>query len=226
MSAKNLGNIIDVGLDILNTVLDATTGSILMQLGNVIAQTVDSDNVASWQHVGFLSRAPNPVAGQAAAQAIIFRQSGGDVTVAERDLRGQKLAATLGPGETVLYAAGPAGTSQGRVMLKGDGTVAFYTAQGNAEGGASCVVQLAPDGSIYLTSPLGGITLTSDGIGLACGSAAIRLKTSGDIDIMGTSINLNGQQVAIGAGATPATPAVVGPVGVSGIGSTSVFIAP
>lgn len=224
MGAYRIGELFRVGVDILKITLDSQTRTVLAQLGDVIGEKSYSDKAELWQQVGFCSLPSEPVAGQAAAQAVALRTSKNDVIVATRDLRGQTLKASLGPGETAVYAAGPDGNSQGRMLIKGNGNVVLYTTHGNTPTGTSVTIQCNADGSLVMASEYGGITINSSGITIAHTSGSgIQLDASG-ATIIGSKVALNGGSIAIGAAANPATPALVGPTGVAGVASTSVFV--
>ena len=222
-----LNTLIEVGLDILSTTISKTTGSILAQLGNVVAGTTDSDNAEIWGPGGggFISRPSNPTPGQAACQAVKYSASDRDVIIASRDLRGQLLAGNLQPGESCMYGGGATGASQGRILCKADGSVAIFTTQGNAAGGTGVTFQVLPDGSINMGGPFGGITINSSGISIVHSSGSGLLLNAAGATLSGQAVAINGGSVSLGAGATPATPVVWGPVGISGVGSTSVFCA-
>ncbi len=212
------------GIDILNTVVNSTTKTILAQTGSVTAESPESDNVEWWQHVGFLSRPPKPAAKQAACQGVVIRRGDHDICVASRDLRGQDLAGSIGDGESCMYAAGEDGTGQARFLLKGNGNAAIYTTNGNVAGGSSVTIQANSDGSINLASEYGGISISSSGIMLAAaGGAGIQLGSDGAVTIIGTSVAVNGGSVSLGANA--AMPVIYGPSGVAGAPSTSVKVA-
>lgn len=223
MRPLTLGGMIEVGLDILSSVVSAATKRILVQTGDVAKESTETDNAEWWQHIGFASRPAKPEAGKKAAQAVVLKTSDRDVAVASVDQRGLNLYGNLGHGETCVYAAGEDGTSQARILLKNNGNVALYTAQGNAEGGASVTIQCNSDGEIHLGSSFGGISITESGIVIAhADGSAIQLNSAG-ITLIGTGIALNGASVSLGANA--AMPVVWGPAGISGVGSTSVKVA-
>jgi hypothetical protein len=120
-----------IGVDILNASRETSTAATLLQIGDVISGQVESDRVESWQHAGFCSIPANPIAGQSACQAIVFKRGDIDVCIATRDTRAQTIAANLGPGETCTYAGGHDGNSQGRTLWKDDGSITQYTTDTN-----------------------------------------------------------------------------------------------
>jgi len=223
MSVSKLADLFDIGVDILNTIRDTVTQSILAQTGDVIGESVFGDRAEWWQHVGFASRPPKPTKGKAAAQGIQIKRSDRDAVIASRDTRGQTIYGALGDGETAIYASGANGTSQGRVLIKDDGSVNLYTTQGNSSGGSSILIQASPTGCSIAT-PWGAFTMDSNGIKIGTtGGAGIQLGADGTVAIIGTTVALNGGGVSVGANAS--MPAIYGPAGVAGIASTSVKIA-
>lgn len=209
------------GVDLLGSVVDPATGTIILQTGDVANQFSEADNVESWQTTGVISRPSNPQPGtpNGACQGFIVRQSNNDVCLATRDIRSQKIAGSLQPGETCVYAAGVDGNAQARLLLKANGNAALYTSQGNTQGGASIMVQVNATSGITLSTPWGALSIGQDGIKLAWGGgSAIQLNDAG-ITLIGQGIALNGANVSLGANAV--TPVLVG-TGPTGIGSTSV----
>lgn len=189
-------------LDVLRTSISTKTGRILAQLGSVTGRTVDGVNSEWWQHVGFISRPSKPEAGKSAARCVAFRRGNVDAVIASEDDRGLELKGSLQEGETCVYAAGEDGTAQGRILLKGDGTVAIYTLQGNTAGGASCTIQVRPDGEIHIASPHGGMSITSSKTTLLSGTGAgVELSASG-VNLAGPTVVANGSVVLGDATAT------------------------
>lgn len=221
---SSLTGLLFVGYDVLSTTLSAVKGMILAQLGDSKNQAVESDGAEIWGPGGFLFRPSKAVVGGVACQALGFRRSDRDVIIGLKDARGQALAANLLDGELCLYAPGTDGTAQGRILIKANGTIALYTAQGNASGGPSVTIQAnASDGSIKLANQYGTISMDSSGIKIGFkNGGAIQLDANG-ISLIGQAIGLNGASVSLGANATQ--PVVWGPSGVSGVGSTSVKVA-
>lgn len=198
---QSIGDIFQIGIGILRTVI-ADTKAIMVQTGDAATNTVEADYVEWWQHVGFISRPPKAEAGKRSAEAVAIRQHGNDVIIASRDLRGLELAGALQEGETCVYAPGTDGTAQGRILLKADGSVAIYTLEGNAAGGASCTIQVRPSGEIHLASPLGGISITSDKLTLlSAAGSGVECSASG-VSIVGNTNIINGSVVLGDATAT------------------------
>ncbi len=215
--------IFQVGIDILKTIRDVATKTILAQTGDVRNETAETDNVEWWQHIGFLSRPSKPTAKQAACQGVVIRRGDHDACIASRDLRGQELAGSLEDGETCIYAPGVDGLAQGRILLKANGSVSLYTAQGNVAGGSSVTMQVNADGSVIMASQYGAITISSAGIKMATENGGFQIGTDGKMAMIGPECALNVGALSLGANAT--MPVVWGPLGISGVGSLSVKVA-
>lgn len=189
-----LGQYVQVGIGILRTFI-ADTKAIMAQTGDAATGEVEADNVTWMQHVGLISRPPKPVAGKQSAEAVSLRFHDHDVIVASRDLRGLELAGQLGEGETCIYAAGPDGQGQARLLVKGDGAIAMYALKGNAPGGDSVTMQLLPSGEIHLAGPFGGLSITDGKVTMMTGAGAgVQLDASG-VSLLGQTIVANGSVV-------------------------------
>lgn len=198
----SVDSLFHLGVDILKTVVSSATKAVLAQVGDVLGEVAEGDDAEWIQHVGFVSRPPKPEAKKRAAQGWGIRLRGRDVIFGSRDLRGLELAGSLGDGETAIYASGPNGTSQGRILLKGDGSVSLYTAQGNTAGGASVTIQCNADGSVVLANQYGALRIDSSALAAAFGSAgAIQFKSDGAA-IIATKLAVNAGSVSLGASAT------------------------
>ncbi len=163
--------IVQAGFDILTTSVNAVTGKILAQIGNAVGQTVDSDSAEWWQSVGFTSRPSKPEAGKQAAQAVVLRKGDHDICIASQDLRGLELYGKLDHGETAIYAPGPDGTAQARVLLKKDGSINLYTTSDNTADGDSVYARVAPDGFLF-NAPWGTIRWDDTGFHILHSSGA------------------------------------------------------
>ena len=209
--ARSAQTIWDRGLDILNTVRESVTKTILANLGDVVGGSTDSGDAEWWQHVGFISRPAKPktTGGKAAAQAVTLRGGDRDCVIASRDLRGQELAGSLDYGETCIYAPGEDGGAQGRILLKKNGNVAIFTVKGTASTGTSCTFQVNSDGTIYVSSEFGGISIESGSMKiLHSAGAGVTLDSSG-VTALGQTILLNGGNVTLGnSSATPLAHAI------------------
>lgn len=192
MAAPSLAAAFQIGVDVLRAVRSAKTKAVLFQTGSVTGDTVDADNVESWQHFGIVSMPGEASAGKEAPQIIAFRRGDRDVAVAGRDTRGLELAANLKPGETCIYAAGKDGTGQARMLMKQNGAIAFYTTKDNAEGGDGITFSINPDGSFCMMSPLGGISIIESKITvLSATGSGVELSASG-VSVIGSSVTLGG----------------------------------
>jgi len=223
-----LGALIDKGVDVLSTVLDATTKRIFAYLGDVKAEDGDSDRAEWIQWPGFVSRPGKAIAGKSAAQAVRVRCSGGDVIVACRDARTLEMYGQLDDGETGLCAGGPDGTAQGRILIKKDGSVNAYTRVGNTSGGAGMVIQIDPaNNAIRILNGDGhGIIIDSDGVKITAKNAGITLGADGSAKVIATAqAQLDGASIMIGSVAVPGvTSALHGPTGLAGTASLKVNI--
>lgn len=233
MSERDPASMIQVGLDILNTAISATTKAVQAFLGDVVGAerggdgAADGDEVEWWQHVGFLSRPSKPEKGKQSAQAVILRQAGNDVVIASRDLRGLDLAGDLGYGETCIYAAGEDGKGQAKIKLCKDGTIAIYTKKGNVSTGAGMILGLDPvNDAIRITNAKGyGIVIDGDGVKLIAGSSGMLLSPDGSSIKSGGRLALDGTTITLGnPPPLPTNSAIKGLSGVMGSPSIKVLI--
>ncbi len=163
MASPDLHGLFQVGVDILKTTIDAVTGKILAYTGDVVGQESDSDNVEWWQHVGFASRPAKPEAGKAAAQGVVIRRGDHDINIASQDVRGLGIYGNLADGETCVYGPGGDGNSQGRVLIKDDGSVTLYTTDTNTKDGNTVALRISPQGGLEFTSQWGSLTFDQTG---------------------------------------------------------------
>ena len=171
MRPPSLSGIVDVGIDLLTTVVNATTARIFAQTGDVVSQTKDSDGVEWWQHAGFASRPPKADPGKKAAQAVVLKTSDRDVCIASVDNRGLDLYGNLAEGETCVYAAGEDGESQARRILKKDGSAAIFTTSDNTADGQSVYFRVAKDGFRFV-APWGTLKFDATGFHILHSSGA------------------------------------------------------
>jgi hypothetical protein len=61
MAPPNKSGLFQIGVHVLNTVIDKVTGTILALTGDSYQASPDSTRVEWWQHVGFISRPSAPV---------------------------------------------------------------------------------------------------------------------------------------------------------------------
>lgn len=230
MKPSTIDGLIDVGLDILSTAVNAATKRIIAQLGGIAKEAADTDGAEWWQHVGFASRPPNPKAGKQAAQAVVVKTSDRDIVIGSVDQRGLTLYGNLGPGETCIYAAGEDGTGQARVLLKKNGSISLYTRVGNKPDGAGMILQIdAENDAIRITNGAGyGLIIDKDGVRAFAGSkAGLTLGSSGKCSLIGTGkCQVDGSTIVLGSVAAPVVNAVcVGPAGIAAVASGKVFAA-
>ena len=212
MSAPSLRDAFRVGLAVVGSTVSKATGAILLTLADTFHQTQESVTAELWNPGGWLYRPSNPApikndgtsgaSSTGAAEAFTIRRGDRDIVLGIRDERGQKLAGNLGPGEFCAYAPGPTGNSQGRILGKGDGSIAMYALQGNVQGGASVTVQVLPSGNINIAGPFGGISISNGNVTmLSAGGGGVQLSSSG-VAITGQTVTVNGSVVLGDAGAT------------------------
>lgn len=227
MRPPSISGLVDVGLDILTTVVSEKTKRILAQTGDVVEDATESDGAEWWQHVGIASRPPKPQAGRKAAQAVVIKTSDRDVVIGSVDERGLTLYGNLGHGETCIYAAGEDGEGQARALFKGDGSIHLYTRKGNTSDGAGMVVQLdAANGAIRLLNDLGyGIIIDQDGVKITSGGAALVLEGDNATLVGKGQTQVDGAGIVIGSLAVPGVnSALTGVTGVAGKASLKVLI--
>lgn len=227
--AAPLSAIWDRGLDILNSLRDATTNTMRVFLGDAVVGGRESDAAELWQHIGFASRPPKAEKGkpEGAPQALLLRGAR-DAVIATRDPRGQKLAGELDYGETCVYGPGETGTAQGRMVIKKTGTVALYTRAGNTESGGGMTVLLDPaTDSVSIVNSKGyGLVINGDGVTLTAGDSALTLKSSGDCSLVGKQkTQVDGASIVLGSVALPVVSAVLkGPAGILGTPALKVLV--
>lgn len=201
MAAPGLSSAVQVGINILNTIVDKVTGTILALTGDVTSQSSDSDSVEMWGPLGYLARPANPAAGKAAAECLTLRRGDRDCAFAYRDQRAQSIAGNLQPGEVCVFAPGSDAGAQGRLLLKANGSINLLTRAGNTTSGKAMGVFVNPDGSISIASANGGSFLIgSDGsMKMFNASGAIQVDASGKVKISSAgAVNISGSTVTIG----------------------------
>ncbi len=215
MSSPDLHGIFGIGIDVLQTSVNPVTGKILAQIGDVVGQSTDGDNVEWWQQVGFASRPAKPDAGKAAAQAVVIKQGNQDVAIASQDVRGLNIYGNLKDGETCVYGPGEDGNSQGRVLIKSDGSVTLYTTDSNTSVGNPVALRISPSGGLEFTSQWGsmvfdqtgfhvrtqaGPRLDMGGIGLPGVPAAVTGAFTGYAKLTAPTVALEGANTVLGMG--------------------------
>lgn len=162
MAAVSLDDLFTLGADVLGTSLTAQ-GTILCQTGDVVGSQVSGDNTEFWQHIGFASLPSLPEPGKVACQVLAINSGSNDIAFASRDIRTSSIYGNLQPGETTLYACGPQGTGQAKVLLKQDGAVTLYTTETNKSDGAGVYLRLAPD-KLEFHAPWGRLVFDAAGL--------------------------------------------------------------
>lgn len=187
-----VGQLFDIGVDILVTSLHSVTKVILAQIGDSTNAVPDADAAEWWQHTGFVSRPAVPTAGSASCQGIVLKNGDRDAIIATRDTRGTKIYGELKDGATCIYAS----TGQARTFYNPDGAIVDYTTQDNTATGTSLSQYLGPDGYV-LSTPWGGITINSSGVTITAGQAALILASTGDAKIVGQTASVHGGIAAL-----------------------------
>lgn len=177
MSAPSLASAFAIGIAALNTSQDDTTGTYLVQTGNVGDGTKESDRAEWWQTPGFCSLPPNPTENQA-AELFVYRRGSNDVILASRDQRG---ARKINPGETIIYASGADGKGQAQVYCDANGAVTVSTTTDNTASGQPISCKLDASG-VKLSTPGGSVMLATSGAvtvsgQIAMGAAPLPLAT-------------------------------------------------
>ncbi len=161
----SLGELFHIGVSILSDTVDAVTNALTAQLGSVTEEYVFSDSAEVYSDVGFVSRISNATGGKSAAECVALKGDR-DVVIARRDLRGSEIYGNLGPGETCMYAGGTDGKSQGRVIIKNNGSVTLMTTENNLpadQGGQPVAFRISPEGGLEFTSQFGSMVLDKTG---------------------------------------------------------------
>ena len=244
MAAPDMAGFLKVGLDVMSTRVHPTTKKLLAQLGSVGKEQTDpvtgetvksdasteSDNAEVWQQPGFSSRAPKPVAGQKAPQAVSLCTGDHDIIIAQCDERGRDAYGELGYGETCVQGAGENGTAQARSLYKGDGSLTHMTRKGNTKDGVAIMIQLdAANGAIRLLNDKGyGIIIDGTGVTIGTGGsgAALTLTGAGNASLVASQkANIDGATILLGSIAAPAVnSAIHGPAGIIGVASLKCLI--
>jgi hypothetical protein len=180
MRPPSIGGLVHVGLDVLSTTTDPKTNKLLAQTGNAVSSSTDANAVEWWQHVGFCARPSKPIAGKSAAQCVVLKTSDRDVAIASQDTRSLDIYGNLTHGEVCIYAAGQECLSQGRILLKDDGSVSMFTTDTNRAGGKSVYFRMGtgqpapsggPDGFTW-AAPWGTMKFDATGFHIAMKSGA------------------------------------------------------
>lgn len=126
------GFLFDIGVDILATTLDAVTGTITAQIGDVTKDRADSDAAELWYGApGLVTRPAPPTQGKASCQGVFLKRGDHDIGIAYRDLRANEEFGNLAPGEGALYAT----VGRAKALVKADGSSRQYTTDDNTKTG-------------------------------------------------------------------------------------------
>lgn len=227
MPAPYFNDQIQPGIDVLSTEVSDQTKRILARTGdNNGGGSSHGDDVEWWQHVGFASRPANPAPGEAAAQALVMRQSANDIAFASQDARGLEIYGNLQPGETCVFATGADGKAQARALFKADGSINLFTKEGNAADGKGMGIFLNPDGSISIASHNGAAVLlgTDGSLKLFNGSGGVQVTSDGAVKIAsGSKIDISGATITLGG--PTSLPLAVAPQVVAAITALQVQVA-
>jgi hypothetical protein len=233
MPAPNLEGMINI-YDIMSSTRDAKTNTLTCQIGNAITGEVYSDNAQLWGPLGLASLpsnvAPNP---QDAAQVITLARSvGGDLIIGTRDVRNQgTYGKQFGPGDTCLYANGPDGTGQPRILLKGDtGAINLFTKASPTATSMGIYMNPDTDQISILNSKGHGIIIDQTGVHIVAGASNLDLSVSGFVKLTGSKvINIHGEMLILGDPLDPSlnpltSSALSGPTGFAAIPNPKVLI--
>lgn len=229
MSA-GIGNLIDIGVDILSTAIDAASNRIFAYLGDVKSKLGESDKATWIQHVGFMSRPRKPVEGKSAAQCVRIRRSDGDVVIASSDARTLRMYGNLNDAETAVFAS----EGEARATFKTNGAISLYTTSDNTETGKGVYLSVSPT-ALEFFAPWGRMVFDASGFHVVTASGA-RIDLGGigglpgPLSALGSyatmtaaTVKCAGSTVALGAG--PVYDAALhGITGLAGLPSTGVFI--
>lgn len=225
---RHVWNVVERGLQILNTTREAVTNTILATLGDENGTVTDSADSEWWQHIGFASRPSKPEKGKGGPQAVLVRAGDRDACIASRDTRCNPIYGALDYGEFCVYAPGYDGLGQARVFGKKDGSLFLYTRVGNSSNGAGMTVSLdATNNRLTAINGAGfGLIVDESGVTLTAGQASLRLGADGTVSLVGTAqTQVDGATVVLGSVAVPVVnSAVKGPTGIAASPSAKVLI--
>lgn len=146
---------IQVGLDVLGTTVDAVAKVIRANIGDVKHEDSEFDSAEWWQHVGFASRPRKPQPGVQSAQVVTVRRSDFDACIASRDVRDVDVFGDIDHGETAIYATGSNGESTARVFLRGDSTIVIKN--------SNVTITAKPSGAFEVSNAAGGVAVDAAG---------------------------------------------------------------
>lgn len=191
----------DIGTDIMNSDFDAKSGSISIQVGDIITKKTTYQEVEMWQYTGFVSRPAKAEPGKDAAQGIFLNLIDQNICLATRDIRDQKIYGTLDYGETAIYAAGPKNSGTAVSLYKDDGStgsIKHLVKKGNSNSGAEVFISLSTSADIILQNdkcsnkmdPSGNITL--EGLKFSSKTDSVELgKSASDFAALASKVDQN-----------------------------------
>ncbi len=230
-------------LNILNATISDTNNSVEVQMGDVISEEVENYTAQWVQHTGFCSLPPNAVPNKSAAEGMVLKRTDRDFVFASRDVASQINYGNLNPGESCLYACGPDGTAQARLMCKADGSVNMYTTDDNTASGKGVYFQVSPT-AFTMMAPWGKFVFDGTGFHMTTASGAMfhlgGINLPGPLAALGTyarltaaTTTIESSGVMLGAGPVymaaayslipPATPGQPSPPFTQAV-STGVFV--
>jgi hypothetical protein len=195
-----------------------------MQLGDSLNQQVKCDNAEVFGPFGLVSVPPLGSPDGMAPDVLHLERGDQDTVIGGRDARGQAFGGQLSPGETCLYAPGPACTGNGRVVLRDDGEangsqVTMMTTVDNikgSEGGKMVAVSVDSTGAVdvrnqkavFRVEPNGDIFLQNDGCLIRFGNDGKIRFEAGEISFMANSVLMGGggAPLPVLCGAPPGVP--------------------
>lgn len=147
---------------------------------------------------GYFARPSNPIPGagdsQDIANVLILEQPDRDFIVGQFDQRFIAQYGALEPGEVMIYAPGADGLSQGKILLKANGSLNLMTTVGNTKDGKNAGIFIAPSGQISLVGKGTGLVLDEGGDVQMFNTAGAAFSTVGaNAMVTGTKIVLGGQ---------------------------------
>ena len=197
------------------------TGFPLIQASNQITGNDDPEGfgeTACYSSLG-VTALPYPVTEEGWCEGFVVRDAAGldGVILGARDQRAASIYGNLQPGDSILHSTGPKLSSM--VMCKEDRKQVVLRTKDSADKDMMIVMD-GTDDKIMVTGFKTILEMTRTSITLGIDGGA--QKSSITLTDQGECI-INASKVFLGSGATPATPIVLGPAGISGVGSASLF---
>lgn len=177
---------------------------------------------AGWWGVdGFVSRPNDPSGGQA-CQAVFYQDGNERRVIASRDNRFANNVGALQPGDRAIVS-----DCDARFFLKKENNeLTLYTVNEDDDDSSMIVDLNGKNGAITIVNSDCFINITKDEITLGVNGGGSLIIDKEGVHIAGSKFVAGCASVALGLGASPATTALYGPAGVSGVPSPSVMISP